>query len=439
MWDAIVIGAGCSGLSAATALAEKGKRVLVLERRPLLGGRASSFADEPTGETLDNGQHLFLGCYLETKRYLNRIGSLPLLKFMPSFEAVMAGPDGTRSRLKSLPLPAPWNLAFGLLGYRALSIRERLAAFRVARAAMKDEPGLDSISVAEWLGRLRQTSRSRARLWDPLVLATLNIDPERAPARLLSTVLKEGFLGSRGASQVGLSSVGLSDLHGLPSRRFIEDRGGEVRLRTVAKGFAFVDRGLRGVELADGLVEEGRAIVAAVPPTALSKLAESAPLDLARFLEPSQSLISSPIVSLHVWFDRDPFSVPVVGLWDQKFHWAFRRASFLKDPDTRHFCLVTSAADEMVAVSKAELTGWCESEMGRLAGHEVRVDRAVMVRESEATWIPPLGRPGSRLKSDTPVANLFLSGDWTATGLPATIEGAVLSGHRAAEGVLRLT
>ncbi len=439
MWDVVVIGAGCAGLSAATALAEKGKKVLVLERRPLLGGRASSFHDRPTGETLDNGQHVFLGAYRETLKYLDRIGSLSLLSFPSSFEAPMAGPDGTKAFLRASPLPAPWNVATALLRYRALTLRERWGTFRVARASLREDPDLDRISVSEWLTRLGQSEKTRARLWNPLTLATLNIDPDRAPARLLAVVLKRGFLESKETSRVGLSCVGLSELHGEPSRAFLEARGGQIRMRTAAKRVVFRGTNVEAVELADGSRESARAFIFAVPPPALFQLLGEAPPEVLKFLAPTQKLIPSPIISLHVWFDCAPFESAFMGFWDQEFHWAFRPRAFWTDKNTRHFTMVTSAAHRTLSRPREEWVRLCELEMSRLAGRAVKAVRTVLVKENEATWLAPLGEAQARLGTATPAGNLFLAGDWTATGLPATIEGAVARGHAAADRVQQLT
>jgi hydroxysqualene dehydroxylase len=433
-WDVIVIGAGCAGLACATKLAEGGKRVLVLERRPLLGGRASSFRDEASSETVDNGQHLFLGCYTETQAYLKRIGSIDKLKFKSNFEALMCGPDGERARLRSAPLPPPWNLAVGLLRYSALPLRDRIKAYRVARAASNGRGKLSEQSVTQWLTSLGQSQLSRDRFWDLLTLATLNINPDQAPADLLAVVLKEGFLASAKASRVGLASVGLSELHANPSKRYIEARGGEVRLRTAVKELVVKDRVALGVKLADGMEETALSIVCAVPPSALAKLAHDSP-DLRTHLASIQRLAPSPILSLHIWLDRDVSIEAMVGFWGQEFHWVFSKKEIYGDLKTKHLSVVASSARKLLDLSKEELIALCERELQLVLPAGTKIARAVVLRESEATWVPPLGDSSGRLGAETPVKGLYLAGDWTATGLPATIEGAVKSGHTAAERI----
>jgi hypothetical protein len=349
----------------------------------------------------------------------------------------MAGPDGATARLATLPLPAPLHLAAALLRYRALGIGERIATWRVARAAARPDGSLAGTSVADWLASLGQGARSRSRLWDPLTFATLNADPALVPADLLAVVLREGLLSGGGASRVGLATVGLSDLHGEPSKRFVELRGGEVRRKTAVKGLVFESGRLAGVRLADGGVERARAVISALPPPQLRSLAADAP-SLAGFTAPMDRLNPSPIVSVHAWLRSGRLRDPFVGFWDQELHWAFDKQAITGDPAMRHLSLVTSAAGRMMSESREGIRALCERELRHVTVGGSSVERVVVVRENEATWVPPIGDGASRLGSATPVANFFVSGDWTATGLPATIEGAVRSGHAAARLAERL-
>lgn len=434
IWDVIVIGAGCAGLSAGTCLAELGFRVLVLERRPILGGRASSFQDSASGEVIDNGQHLFLGCYQETKKYLKRIGTLDCLPFNRSFSCVMFGPGGERSVLKTPPLPAPFHLAWGLLNYQALSMRDRWAMLQVTREVQNPSQDLSNVSVADWLEELGQTKDAKERFWNLLTLATLNVSPDKAPAELLAVVLRKGFLSSSKDSSVGLSNVGLSELHGDPSKKFIEKMHGQVRIRTTVKKILWNGSETEGVELADGQIEKAHTVISAVPPRALFKLATQAPKTVANSISPCLRLQPSPIVSLNVWLERQPFQESFAGLWEREFHWIFRKQAIYKNAHTAHVTLVKSAADSFLSKGREDLIELAENELKPLTSSFIpKVKRAVMCRENAATWVPKLGDSSARLSPQTPLRNFFLAGDWTNTGLPATIEGAVKSGHVAAE------
>jgi uncharacterized protein with NAD-binding domain and iron-sulfur cluster len=305
---------------------------------------------------------------------------------------------------------------------------------RVARAATGDRD-LASVSVDDWLTRLGQSRASRDRFWDLLTLATLNIDPHRAPADLLAVVLRNGFLQSREASAVGLASVGLTELHGEPARRFIEERGGEVRTKANVRTLEIRENRACGVRLADGTPVEARSVISAVPPPQARDLVTATFSALVAYLARSEKLAPSPIVSLHLWLARQPFEESFLGLWGREFHWVFRKSEI--DPRSRHVTMVKSAADSFLAKGRMELQSLAERELSPLSkSGALSVERSVVSVEREATWIPPIGDRGARLSAATPLADFFLAGDWTDTGLPATIESAVASGHRAASALL---
>ncbi len=438
VWDAIVVGGGCAGLAAATRLAELSHKVLLLESRSILGGRASSFRDEESGEVLDNGQHLFLGCYKETRKWLNRIGSSSDLVFSPSFRATFMGEEGKSAELHIPNFPAPFHLLWGLLGFKTLSLKERVGLVRVARSAQKGGEELGKLSVSDWLSQLGQSHQSQTRFWIPLTLATINVSPDQAPADLLATVLRRAFLSSSSDASVGLSRVGLSELFGSPSRRFLEGHA-FCELRTgvsvtqVERETANSERA-RGVRLANGSMEHAKVVILAVPPPALSKLIPNEVDSLKRWIEPCQQLRSSSILSVHAWTHEAPFAQPFIGFWEKDYHWVFRRSAITGDINSRYVTFVTSAADQMIERSKGELKSMAEDDLNGLRPHRpMPIERVVVVRERDATWVPSVGSLGGRLPIRTPWSNLFLSGDWTDTGLPATIEGAVQSGHSAAE------
>lgn len=429
IWDAIVVGGGCAGLSCATTLAERGYRVLVLEKKPYLGGRTSSFTDKVSGETVDHGQHLFLGCYHETKKYLHRIGSLKDLFFWNSFQTPLYGKDGSRHVLRTSTFPAPFHTLMGILAFGALSWKERFSVCKVALAAKFFKKQTENKSVQDWLKELSQSDATIERFWDPLVLATLNIESKLAPAHLLAVVLDQGFMQKRSDSFVGLSRVGLTELIGVPAKTYLESRHGEVRLRQRVQKLLFSQGLATGVMLEDGGALHAKCVVSAVPPNVLQPWMPD-----ADFLN---DLFSSPILSLHLWLENPPFEDVFVGFWGTTFHWAFQRKKILKDPGTSHVTFVISSAFDVMKKTKDELVALALEELKLVTDRTLVVKRALVTKEPEATWVPAISASILRVSPKKQWNGMYVCGDWTDTGLPGTIEGAVKSGHLCAQAVIR--
>jgi squalene-associated FAD-dependent desaturase len=433
-WDTIVIGAGCAGLSCATALSDEGQHVLVLEKRNMLGGRACSYPDPQTGEIVDNGQHLLLGCYKETRLFLKRLGQTDALPFQDGFRTPMIGPDRKLHNLETWNVPAPFHLLFGILRYTAIPWMDRLRIFKVA-LALRNPQNLGNISCTQWLTSMGFSKASREKFWDLIILATLNIHPDEAPANLLAVVLQEGFLKSRENSRVGLANVGLSDLYANPAKLYIEAHRGEVRTREGVEEVLIENDEVKGVRLHSGEMISSPRVVVTVPPSALQKIKFNH-VGIQSLVLKTQSLKASPILSLHVWGEFPKFDFPYMGFWGTNFHWAFQKSSVYGQDDTKHWTLVASGAVHLEEHDKAKLIQVAEDELKTIPGlSSVKILRAKLVRELEATWVPPLSNTSSRLKTRTPVKGLYFAGDWTDTGLPCTIESAVQSGHVAAAAI----
>ncbi len=438
--DVVVVGAGFAGLSAAVRLAGRGARVLVLEQHRRLGGRATAFPDRETGEVVDNGQHAFFGCYAETFAFLDAIGAASDVALDERLDLEMVDAAGARSRLRAAALPAPFHLVAGLLRWPALGARDRLAALRAGRALQRlaaDERAggshasrLDAITVAAWLEELRQTPRLCELLWEPLAVAALNQSPDVAAAAPFARVLARMFGGSRRDAAIGLSRRPLDELYAAPSRRWLEDRGSEVR--TGARARLLVDGGrATGVVVRDEPIAAG-AVIAAVPWYELPAFVEGVP-GLADIAAAAAALGSSPIVSVNLWLDRSVTDTAFVGLAGRTFQWIFDRSRIVAEPSA-HLALVSSGAGEIAGLDNPTIVARAREDLASAlpAARGADVRRAVVVREKRATFsLAPGGpaRPGAR----TPVAGFVLAGDWTDTGLPATIEGAVVSGHLAAD------
>jgi len=435
-----IVGGGLAGLSAAVDLTGRGARVMVLEARPGLGGRATAFVDPETGEAVDNGQHVLIGCYEETFRFLETIGTAGLVELDESLEIEFVDPSGARSRLRSARLRPPWHLVGGLLRWSALSWRDRLAALRVGRALTRksgDGAAVDRAvreeTVDQWLRRHGQTDRIREMLWEPLAVAALNQPAATAAAAPFLTVLSRMFAGSRRSAAIGVPRVPLDALYAAPAADWITTRGGVVRTNAPAQIVCDGDR-VSHVEVRGERIEPA-AVICAVPWHALARTVSPAPAALEAILRHAGAMESSPIVTVNLWLDRAVTPLPFVGLPGRTLQWVFDKRQAFGD-GASHLSLVSSGAAAIVGASNAALVELALREV-RDALPQARdavVRRANVVREKRATFSlapgqPP--RPGVR----TPVRGLFLAGDWIDTGLPATIESAVVSGHRAARAV----
>ena len=445
--DAIVVGGGFAGLAAATLLADEGARVLVLEARPHLGGRARSFVDPETGSVVDNGQHLFMGCYRETLRFLGRLGSLDRLYLQPRLHVPFLDPGGRASAFSLPALPVfSWSVLWGLLRYPGLPFRGRWGLLRVAREVRRRTRGegrasadaLDDRSVTSWLASLGQGTAAGERLWRPLAIAALNEDPDRASAAMLLPVLREMFMGGAAGSRLGVPRVGLSDLYTEPAAHFLRARGSEIRLRAQVRQVLFEGGRASGVLLADGGRVAGAQVIAAVPP---DDLLEMLPSEIASdpFFAGCSRLETSPIVSVYLWFGSEITDLPFAGLIGGEWQWLFNRRAFAgRSPAGHGVTMVCSAARSFVEASRETLVRKALQDLHRFvpASRRAVLRHSLVLKEKRAAMAPLRGGLALRPPWRTPVAGFHLAGDWTATGLPATIEGAVISGHACARQVL---
>src|SRR5579864_3628667 len=442
--DVVVIGGGFAGLSAAVALAGRGFRVAVLERKPALGGRAYSFADSDTGDFVDNGQHVLMGCYAETLKFLDRIGASGLLVFRPDLAIEMRERDGRAGVLKTARLPGPLHMTGALLRYRLLTPRERLSAMiaglRMLRMHRHDRARLVQATVKALMDVLGQGERARQCFWYPLAIATLNENPELASAALLAEVLKRAFFSRRSDSAFVYAKVGLSDLYCPGSVRKIEASGGLVETRAVVEVLEFGGEGkIKGVRLRDGRRLQAANFIAAVPPAQLVRLLpEGAGAD--PFFAHLGEITSSPIVCVHAWFDREITDAPFVGFVGTTTQWLFNKRRIFTGRGERangYLSFVISGARKLVDSGNEELVDLVTGDLNTMIpnSRDARLLKALVLKEKQATMAPSPECDRLRPTVPTPIANFFLAGDWIQTGLPATIESAVASGHAAAAAI----
>jgi len=442
MPDVIVIGGGVAGLATATALAGRGARVTVVEARPSLGGRAGSYTDPATGEAVDNGQHILMGCYRESFAFLRRVGASSNVTVQPALEVPCIDAAGRRSTLACPALPSPYHLLGGIIEWDALAWKDRLSVLRLGAVIRRARRHLDGKTadvaasseetVENWLIRNGQTARIREMLWEPLALAALNQPPREAAAPPFVRVLAEMFGPDPTASAIAFPVVPLSEMYADPARRYLEARGGDVR--TNARVSVAVEGGrVAGVRVRGRDLVRAATVVSSVPWFALAGLFDQVPASMAGTVASASRMASYPIVTVNLWMDRRVMDAPFVGLPRRNMQWVFDRQAIANAP-TPHLSLVSSGAAPMAGLSNDAVAAIALRELREAlpAARGASVTRATVVRERRATFSLAPGQP-PRPPNATPLPGFVLAGDWTDTGLPGTIESAAMSGHRAAE------
>lgn len=436
-FDAIVIGGGCAGFSAATALVELGARVLVLEARPGLGGRATAFRDPDTGERVDNGQHILMGCYYDTFAFLRRIGAADRVRWQSGLKVPMIDRAGHHSTLSLPPLPPPLNFLAGVLTWEALSWSERLSVLRIGAGigpAKSRHHGNSKISVRAWLEENGQAPRLCELFWEPLALAALNQSIDQAEASHFIRVLERVFGPDPTAAALVLPAVPLDEMYAEPSRAWLEDRGSEVRVNAPAKVVIDGTR-VRGVRVRDEAID-APIVISTVPWYGFHSLFDAPPIELQPTIADATALASLPIVTVNLWFDRAVMNDSLVGLPGRNFQWVFDRRALVGGAAS-HLSLTSSGAEAIVSMSNDQLAGMALAEVRDAlpAARPAVLRKSLAVREKRSTFSLAADAP-PRPQTRTAIDGFLLAGDWIETGLPATIESAVVSGHWAANAAV---
>jgi squalene-associated FAD-dependent desaturase len=429
-----VIGGGLAGITAATALAQAGHEVTLLEAKPRLGGATMSFTRD--GLVIDTGQHVFLRCCTAYRGLLDRLGMAAHAPLQPRFDVMVVSPE-KKARLRRRRLPAPLHFLPALLGYPFLSLSERS---RISRAALgfkrlnENDPHTDELRLGDWLEAHGQDERTRRVLWDLFSISSLNVPGDDASLALAAVVVKTGLLGDAGAADIGVPALSLGELHGAAAARLLAKLGANVRL---AEKVAAIERKgdteflVRGSEdiLAD-------AVVLAVPHEQAARLIPDGAL-AAETVDGWAGLGAAPIVNLHVRYDRKVMDVPFAAAVDSPVQWVFDRTRIsgmhARGDDGQYLAVSLSAADEYVDLTVAELREKFVPALAELfpAARQAEVTEFFVTRERRATFRQVPGTAKLRPKSATALPGLVLAGSWTDTGWPDTMEGAVRSGLNA--------
>lgn len=439
--DVIVIGGGVAGFSAATALAEAGARVLVLEARPGLGGRATAFRDPETGERVDNGQHILMGCYVDTLALLARIGASDRVRWQAGLSLSMIDQRGHESVLKLPSVPSPLHLLGGVLAWDALNWRERMSILRVGASLAPGGRNFGSAvgrvsreTVRDWLTRHDQAPRLCELFWEPLALAALNQSIDQAAASYFVRVLEQMFGPDPASAALVMPAVPLDELYAEPARMWLEDRGHAVRVNAPAKVEVAGDR-VTGVRVRGEHIPAA-VVISTVPWHGLGGLFDLPPAALAATITDATALASLPIVTVNLWFDRPVMHEPLLGLPGRAFQWVFDRRAIVGGPGS-HLSMISSGAEAIVSMPNDALiaTALADVLAALPAARSAAFRKGLAVREKRSTFsLAPAAPP--RPQTETAIRGFLLAGDWIDTGLPATIESAAVSGHRAASFVV---
>ena len=422
-----IAGGGLAGLAAAAALGEAGFDVELLEARGFLGGRATSYPvtpSDPDSEVIDNCQHVLLRCCVNLLDFYRRLGVADRVRFHREF--YFLEPGGRLSTLRRGALPAPLHFAGSFARMRFLSLADKAAIAR-GLLNLRWEHGrrndLDRITMLDWLREKRQTAPAIERFWRQVLVSAVNEELDRMAAIHGFQVFRLGFLARSDSYEMGVPAVPLGQLYDIEAWR----RVGRValRLRTAVESIPVAAGRAAGMRTEGGL-RTADYYIAALPLDRLAVVAPGLDLDMS-WLE------HSPITGIHLWFDRKITGLPHAILLDRTLQWMFNKS------EGRYLQLVVSASRSLLEMGRAEVIELALRELAEFfpAVHGAKLERAHVVKEVKATYSAKPGletlRPGNQSRAE----NLFLAGDWTQSGWPATMEGAVRSGYLAAEAVTR--
>jgi zeta-carotene desaturase len=440
-----IAGGGLAGLAAGCALADAGFRVSVFERRPYLGGRASSYEHPGTGEVVDNCQHVLLGCCTNLIDFYRRTGVDDRIRWYDRL--VFVEPGGRQSVLQPSVLPAPFHLTPAFLGFHALGVADKIGIAKAMLQLMEKVPPDTGQDFLAWLRANGQTERAIERFWKTVLVSALNEDLDRVSLHYAAHVFRESFLKSAGAGRMGVPTAPLSDLYSAAGD-YIRARGGEVQLRTPLSSF---QAGNTGTKLCFGSREVlAHFAVLALPFQGLAPVlpADSSAQPLRAMLEHFES---SPITGIHLWLDREITNLEHAVLLDRTVQWMFNKSRIHQSraeagqnraeagEAKSYLELVVSASKSLVEKSRGEILDLAIAELKEFfpEARNARLLKATVIKEVHATYAPLPGVDAYRPDSVSPWPRVFLAGDWIATGWPATMEGAVRSGYLAAEAVAR--
>jgi zeta-carotene desaturase len=402
----------------------------------------------PDGEHVDNCQHVTLGCCTNLEDFYRRVGAADKIKFFDRL--LFQDPQGRTGEMQAGLLPAPFHMLGSLATFAPLTLGDK---YSIGRAMMdilrskgkpKDIEEAGGISMLEWLRRRKQTRGAVERFWKVVLVSALDEALDRTDARYGVDVFWKGFLSNRAGYRMGVPGVPLAQLYD-GCKAEIERRGGEVNLRAPLRAIHLAGGAVNHVEFDGGRQETADAYVFALPHEALAELLTEEIKQLAPSLANLGKIRVAPITGVHFWFDREVMREPFVTLLETTTQWIFNKTALYGTAKGapvekgQYLQLVISASYDLLQKPRQEIIDLCLTEVRQAlpAAREAVLTKATVIKEAAATFSPQPGVDRWRPMQETSIRGMFLAGDWTATGWPATMEGAVRSGYLAAEAVLR--
>ena len=485
-----IAGGGLAGLAAACALSDKGFRVTLFEKRPFLGGRASSWEHPGTGEVVDNCQHVLFRVCTNLLEFYDRIGVADQIRWYDQMTFIE--PGGRTSVMKSSPLPAPLHTTPSFLKFSFLSPTDKLSIARALVPLTLTDQRDTGQSFQHWLDQHRQTKQAIERFWRPILISALSEELNLISVSAAAQVIRES-MKSPAAREMGVPTVPLTDLYN-KAGDYIRARNGELHFRQPIEGFTTdasrIQLQLRTRE--ENLPKQGAPplslrssqgqggdfdfLILALPFDALDKVLPQC-VESASLREQISHFETAPITGIHLWFDRQISDLDHAVLLDRTIQWMFHKSRLQpmrteakrenevnggdrQEREGHDFSRAVAASNtnpalpaqggsyiELVVSSSKSLIDKSRSEIVELALAEVReffpaareanLMKSAVIKEVNATYSPRPGIDAHRPSATTAWPRVFLAGDWTATGWPATMEGAVRSGYLAAEALIR--
>jgi len=439
---AAIAGGGLAGLAAACALSDVGFHVTLFEKRPFLGGRASSYEHPGTGEIVDNCQHVLFRVCTNLVEFYERIGVANQIRWFDQMNFIE--PGGRISVMKSSPLPAPLHTAPSFLHFPFLRTADKLAISRALVPLTLTVQGDNGQSFLQWLDRHGQTRTAVARFWHPILISALSEDLDRISVSSAAQVVRES-MKTPVARHMGVPTLPLTDLYNAAGD-YVRARGGALNFRCPLETFAAdtsqVRVRVRGAEQPE---ESFDYLIVALPFDALDSVLPESPQSTP-LREQISHFENSPITGIHLWFDRQISDLDHAVLLDRTIQWMFHK-SRLQPMRTQnensaggsYIELIVSSSKTLIDKSRTEIVDMALSEVREFfpAAREANLVKSTVIKEVNATYSPRPGIDAHRPTPVTPWSRVFLAGDWTATGWPATMEGAVRSGYLAAEALVQ--